>query len=1073
MSSQTPFAGTSSMAARMRALDWTRTALGPVERWPQSLRTAVSIILPSGYPMFVWWGPSFVNLHNDAYIPVLGEKDATALGRPAAEIWSEIWPVVGPLAERALAGEGTFFEDLPLFMRRHGYLEETYFSFSYSPIRDETGGVGGMFCACSESTGKILGGRRLKLLRELSLVAAEAQDVRQVRRRLAETLEGGRPDVAFALLHSVAADGGTTFLEAANAPAGAIPAGLPLQGAASGEERLVPDLPRAVGRFESGWDEPVASAVALAAGRADSGADRTVATLGVNPRRALDDDYMSFLRLVASSLGAALDGAQAREEERRRADALAEIDRAKTTFFSNVSHEFRTPLTLLLGPLEDEIAAARSGAKADPERLEIAHRNALRLLKLVNAMLDFSRIEAGRLDASYEPTDLAAYTADLASSFRSACDKAGLALVVDCPPLGEAVFVDRDMWERIVLNLVSNAFKFTMAGEIAVRLRHEAGAAVLVVSDTGIGVPERELPRLFDRFQRVEGARGRTQEGAGIGLALVQELTRLHGGQVGVESAVGRGSVFTVSLPLGSAHLPADRVRPARAEPSAPHQAHLYLEEALRWLPDDAEETAAFEAEAEPGEAAEAGGARRPLVLVAEDNADMRGYLRRLLGRAYRLRMAADGAEALAELRRGARPDLLLSDVMMPELDGFGLVREVRADPRLADLPVILLSARAGEEASIDGLRAGADDYLVKPFAARELLARVAGALDRSRLRAEIRESEIRFRNMADHAPMMIWVTDADGRCVYLNARWREFTGQGEEEGLAYGWLDCVHPEDRPRAQAVFMAANDAAEPFRLDYRLRHAGGGWRWAIDAASPRFAEDGGFLGYVGSVIDIHERKQAEERQALLAAELDHRVKNILATVQSIAIRTLGRDGASEALVGRIAALAKTHSALSQSSWQGVELTQLAESLVEAYRADGDRVRLDGPPLMLQPKLAQSLSLALNELATNAVKYGALSVPGGRISLRWRVAGGAEPQLRLVWRESGGPPVRSPVTRGFGSALIERSLAYELNAVSRLDFRPEGLYCEIVIPFAEPHPADDEGGLADADQRRFHSS
>ncbi|HEX4948830.1 MAG TPA: ATP-binding protein [Blastocatellia bacterium] len=424
----------------------------------------------------------------------------------------------------------------------------------------------------------------------------------------------------------------------------------------------------------------------------------------------------------------------------RQREELAQLDVLKTQFFANISHEFRTPLTLMLGPLEDTLAE-EGLAPESRERLLTAQRNSQRLLKLVNTLLDFSRIEAGRIEAVYEPVDLATFTADLASVFRAAIERAGLELIVACPPLSEPVYVDREMWEKVVLNLLSNAFKFTFAGAIQVRLQQAGEWVELSVSDTGTGIPAAELPHVFERFHRVKAARGRSFEGSGIGLALVQELVRLHGGSVEVRSEIDQGSEFTVKIPLGKAHLSADRIGAARALASTGLRAGTYVEEVLRWLPEPASASRQIITESDlglPDKQCSPKISTTPVrILLADDNADMRDYVRRLLGeKGYEVITVADGEEAL-ETARLQTVDLVLTDVMMPKLDGFGLLKALRGDERTAALPVILLSARAGEESRVEGLKAGADDYLIKPFSARELLARVEASLKLSHLHRE------------------------------------------------------------------------------------------------------------------------------------------------------------------------------------------------------------------------------------------------------------------------------------------------------------------------------------------------
>ncbi len=778
------FADGGEMGALMRSLDLAQTPIGPVEDWPQSLRTSVSICLASRFPMLIWWGPELVMLYNDAYRPMLGAtKHPTSLGQRGRECWPEIWDVIGPMLEGVLArGEATWSDDQLLLLDRNGYVEECYFTFSYSPIRDESGGIGGVFTAVTETTGRVLSERRLRTLRELGATLAKAKTVEEACELTAKTLARNTADIPFALLYLLEADGkrahlaGNTGLEP-ETPASprvvdlleAEPVAQPWPLArvvGSGEAQIV-HHPMGPFALPPGQAETILSQEALVLPVAQAGQEQCAGVLvaGITPLLALDEEYHSFFELVSERLATVIANVRAYEAARRRAEALAELDRAKTTFFSNVSHEFRTPLTLLLGPVEDALDDAQAPlAPAQRERLEIVRRNGLRLLKLVNTLLDFSRIEAGRAEAVYEPTDLAALTLDLAGMFRSAIEHAGLQLITDCPPLPEPVYVDREMWEKIVLNLLSNAVKFTFAGQIRVGLQAIDGQVALTVSDTGTGIPAAELPHLFERFHRVRGARARTQEGTGIGLALVQELVRMHGGTINVSSVVDAGTTFTVTVPFGSAHLPADRLQASRTLDSTALGAAPYVEEALRWLPGATEEAqapvmarpAAEVAHRAGGEPVAAGtedaAATRPaqLILLVDDNADMREYLRRLLSQRWTVHAVGDGTTAL-EMALAQPPDLVLSDVMMPGLDGFELLRALRADPRTSAVPVVLLSARAGEEAAVEGLQAGADDYLIKPFSGRELLARVSAHLEMVRLRREAANQMSAFLSLASH----------------------------------------------------------------------------------------------------------------------------------------------------------------------------------------------------------------------------------------------------------------------------------------------------------------------------------
>jgi PAS domain S-box-containing protein len=716
------------MGALVRSTDWRATPLGPLTAWPQSLRTTMSICLNSRFPIAVYWGPEYLMLYNQSLVPMVGpKKHPGALGQPARVVLAEIWGIIEPLLRHVrMTGEATWSEDLMLPLARTGLPEESYFTFTYSPIRDETGGVGGVFCAVVETTDKVIEERRLRLLNALA-EAARAPTPADACAHAAAEIARAPADVPFSLLYLVDDAGVATLVGAANVTAGAPLAPITVRPGAGAPWPFteVKDEPCLVPLTDGPGG--ARGAVILPIEQSGGGQRYGFVVAGLSAMLAPSASYARFQTLLAASVSQAVSSAAAYEEERKRAAELEELDRAKTAFFSNVSHEFRTPLTLMLGPAEDALAGAELLAPADRQRWELVHRSALRLSKLVNALLDFSRIEAGRVEASYEPTDLSALTGELASMFRSAIDRGGLKLRLDLPPLEEPAYVDREMWEKIVLNLLSNALKFTFEGEIAVSLKLQGPHFELLVRDTGIGIAPAELPHVFDRFHRIKGARARTQEGTGIGLALVAELAKLHGGQAGAESVEGQGTTFCIRVPRGDRHLAPDRIAAPRTLPSTSVGVAPYLAEALRWTsPSDPAVPPALSRDSEttgPG-----GSGRRARILLADDNADMRDYLTRLLRERWDVEAVSDGEAALAAVKREP-PDLVLTDVMMPGLDGFGFLRAIRSDPSSRLLPVILLSARAGEEATAEGLGAGASDYVVKPFSARDLLVRIGSKL--------------------------------------------------------------------------------------------------------------------------------------------------------------------------------------------------------------------------------------------------------------------------------------------------------------------------------------------------------
>jgi PAS domain S-box-containing protein len=1053
-------AGGGEMGERMRALDWTRTPLGPVAAWPQSLKTIVRVMLDSRYAMWMLWGQELTFFCNDAYLPTVGMKRHWVLGARSDKVWEEIWPDIGPRIQRVLEeGRATWDEGLPLFLERYGFPEESYHTFSYSPIYDEASRIAGMLCVVTEVTDRVIGERRLRVLRDLA-ASPRAETTEDACTRLINVLADNALDVSFAALYLL--DPTQELLRLThffgNLPQQLLPAQIsptersapwPIDEAIRSGATQVVELPRNGPASITAplWPDRVHQAMVLPV---TAGSSTSIAVLiaGVSPRRPLDDAYRGFFDLIVRQFAAAIADAQTYEAERARAEALAEIDRAKTAFFSNVSHEFRTPLTLLLGPLEDALEKPSEGLSG--EALRSAHRNAVRLLRLVNTVLDFSRIEAGIAQAHYVPTDLGQATQELASVFRSAVEHAGLRYSVTCDPLREPVFVDREMWEKIVLNLLSNAFKYTLQGQIRVELHASDAGAELVVADTGSGIPPEALPQLFNRFYRVPGASGRTHEGSGIGLSLVRELVKLNGGAIEVESTVGRGSIFRVRIPFGSAHLPSVTTEGGSEHLPNPSAAGAIVEEARRWLPDlvNAEPDGTPLAQDRPGahdrpEAPAQSEAPppvtdshdKPSVLLVDDNRDMREYITRLLQPRFAVIAAEDGRQALDLIDSGVRPDLVLTDVMMPRLDGFGLLKELRARPLTDITPVIFLSARAGEEARIEGFDVGADDYLVKPFSARELITRIDTHLRLSRLRRtageHVRASEARLRIAIDEAGMATW--DHDLRTH--EARWSRshYTLFGlvpDESNPATNqmWRSRVHPADLADVETALRLSRDSRSLYSQEYRIIRADtGAVRWLRVLGRYLYDESGVPVRSVGVFFDDTDRKAAEialreadRRKDIFLATLAHELRNPLAPIrnaaQMLASPQLGTEQLQWArsviqrqvkhmalLLDDLLDVARITQGKLELKRQQLTLNSVVDSAVEAARPLLDRkshqltVTLPPEPITLDADPLR-LSQVLSNLLTNAAKY---TDAGGRISLAGRIEDG---ELCLSVKDNG---------------------------------------------------------------------
>jgi PAS domain S-box-containing protein len=919
-----------------------------------TLKTMVSFLLANRFPLLLWWGPDYISIYNDAYRPILGAKHPWALGQPFREVWAEIREVLQPLIDAPFnGGPATWMDDIELEVKRHGFVEETHFTVAYSPVPDATAprGIGGVLATVHEITDKVIAERRSRLLAAVGAQVSEIRTAEEACQNALEVISRYPKDVPFALLYLVdkpdqpAQRVATTGLHEEQVTAIETVSTPIIAAAIQTESSRLLDLNTTFLHAPSMAAPEFASraiVIPIKSNLPHRPAGALVA--GVSPRLKFDELYSDLLELMASQIGIAIVNARAYEEERKRAEALAEIDRAKTTFFSNISHEFRTPLTLMLEPIADVAGDPAVPAKSRM-RLELAHRNSLRLLRLVNSLLDFSRIEAGRARAAFVPTDLAERTRYIASTFESAIDRAGLKYSVDCDS-GPLVYVDDDMWEKIVLNLLSNAFKFTLAGEIAVRQRFTDGHVVLEVSDTGIGVEEHDLPRLFQRFSRIETTHARTHEGSGIGLALTQELVKLHGGTIDVQSTPKVGTTFRVQIPLGHAHLPKEQIKPSRDRGASFSSADAFVEEASQWLPSG-NQTPPAPVTVD---------AARARVLIADDNGDMRAYLSHLLSPLYDLETASDGAAALAAIRK-ARPNLVLSDVMMPNLDGVGLLKAIRSDRDLAGLPVILVSARAGEEANIGGLDAGADDYLTKPFTAQELLARVRTSLNlaalRKRSEAALQKTEERLRRMVNVEGLGFLLFEAStGVLIDANDAFCKMFGYTREQvrSRELDWQKLTPPEhyETSLEQMRLFEQNHKIGPYEKEYL--HADGSRSWTLFAGTD--LGDGTIGEYC---IDISGRREAEDRlreadrqKDEFLAMLAHELRNPLASISN-ASELIARFGGSNQRAELPLALLKR---------QTQQLTRLVDDLLDISRIARGRIALEEHPVDIGEVIEQAI-------------------------------------------------------------------------------------------------------------------
>lgn len=559
------FAGTSEMHARVNAHDWASTPIG----WPGSLRATVKTLLASRYPMVVLWGRELIQIYNEAYIGLIGEKHPDALGRSIRDTQAESWDTIGPMIQQVIAtGVSNWVPAQRLLLERAGYREESWFSLSYSAVDDDAGRISGMLCVCSEVTQQVLSERRLRLLRELAAPTGPSRGVDATCRALVSSIAAQALDVPFALLYLGDESGESLVLRGAAglaegsplrpaslgradvaASLGSVP--WPLARALDGERVVVEGLERFAQVRGGPFGDLVTRALVLPlAAATEANVPDGVLIAAVSPNRELDEGYRSFFELLAGQVSVALSTARAIELERRRAEALAELDRARTAFFSNVSHELRTPLTGIIG-YADLLGSDVWGPTTEDQRIHIARMkaSAWHLVSIIDEILTFSRVDARKEGVNPMRMDIARVVEECAELLRPEATAKGLELKV-IPSIGITI-VESDLVKirQVLLNLIGNAVKFTDSGGVEVSVEGAEEAVHIRVSDTGPGIPPAKLDEIFEAFVQGDQSSTRVKGGVGLGLAVSKGLADLLGATVRVESTPGAGSTFSLIVP--------------------------------------------------------------------------------------------------------------------------------------------------------------------------------------------------------------------------------------------------------------------------------------------------------------------------------------------------------------------------------------------------------------------------------------------------------------------------------------------------------------------------------------------
>ncbi|GAA5985317.1 hypothetical protein JCM10908_002618 [Rhodotorula pacifica] len=682
---------------------------------------------------------------------------------------------------------------------------------------------------------------------------------------------------------------------------------------------LMNDLGRRVEGFTTrGWPNAVERGVVMPVLVEGAELPRAILIVGLNPLRPFNSPYSVFLNSITRSLSSSLLGVAAYQEQARKARDLAAENDARTAFFASVSHELRTPLTLLLGPLEDVLTSSEMGiSKADRDRLEIVRRAGQRLHCMVNTLLDISRLECGKMKCAFRPMQIGSRVHALAELFRLAIERSHIAFTVDLEDDQwadqQSFYVADEMLELMVNNLLGNALKYTASGAIQVRVTYDPSNAYIAVEDTGVGIAEENLEVIFERFHRVEGT-ARSFEGSGIGLNLVLGLIEACGGDITVKSSLGHGSIFTLRFPRGSQHVPSDMLdeEPFESLGPLPRSARslAVISDAEAWRFDSAPTEPASLADGSSmvpeSSASSTGqtllsehldtslfalGRTKTVCLVIDDNAEMRAWIGSSLAKNWTVIEAANGKVAL-DYALSHPVSIIVTDLAMPIMNGRELLRAIRQNPGTQAIPVIFLSAQATSDARIEALQLGADDFMLKPFRADELLARVKLHLQISEIRKELErrvqdrtvallESERQYKELADRyrtlsqvSPVGIFQTEPSGRFAFANPRFYEISGH-LETSQRETWRQNVRTEYAEKVGRFWDDAMSRWQPDRdvVTTELRFKNGNW---VQLELRAFEK-----GYIGSITDISHQKEVE---ALQLQEVETRAQNAEETRRS---------------------------------------------------------------------------------------------------------------------------------------------------------------------------------------------